>query len=192
MLRTVMCTWLSCLAGLVGCAATPPDAAPSQFLDPQTAATLWVVSTPLVFARERPDVAANVRDYATLSTVAVNRSGDMRYYWIVYFWSTLDERSRMSVGQWTTSGDPLLLADDRRLVLGKRVESTQAAGISLESHRPPGVQTEPKVYATTADMLRFVSASRQLRLLPSDDPAELPYDLWRDARPALRGMVNSN
>jgi len=176
------------LAELVACASTTSALAPTQSLDPQTAATISVVSKPMVFARERSEVAANVRDYVTLSTVAVNRSGTVRYYWIAYFWSTLDARTSEAV-QFSANGSPVLIADDRRITLGQRMSSADAAGISVQPHRPPGVLTVPMIYATTLETLRFVALSRQLRMLASEDPTELPYALWRDERSALAAMT---
>ena len=46
-----------------------------EILDEQTGNTLLVVPKPLVFARERTDVAAHERDYATVVAVEIDQSG---------------------------------------------------------------------------------------------------------------------
>ncbi|MGH8264254.1 MAG: hypothetical protein ACRET4_12300 [Steroidobacteraceae bacterium] len=74
----------STLCALAG-AATAHD--PIEYLDEKTAATVTAVHAPLVFARERRDVAANLRDYVTLVAASVNRSGNISYVLIAYFWS---------------------------------------------------------------------------------------------------------
>jgi hypothetical protein len=179
--------WLLCQ--IVAC--TTNSVAPKEFLDPQTAATITTVGRPMVLARPRPELAANVRDYVTLSTVAVNRSGNIRYYWIAYFWSTLDARVASLVTSGAAEPAPLLAVDDRRIAFGQRIESAESVGIGIQPHRPAGVTTEAIIYPVTLNTLRFVAAGRQIKLYASADPTEISYELWDDQRAALAEFVRS-
>ena len=71
---------------------------PTEYLDETTGATVTVVDRPLVFARERNERAANLRDYVTLSAASVNRGGKVEYVLVAYLWSTLDPRFAPTVG----------------------------------------------------------------------------------------------
>lgn len=66
---------LTALGAAVGdCSVAPARSGPAEYLDENTGATITTVDQPLVFAVERNDVAANLRDYVTLAAAAVNRS----------------------------------------------------------------------------------------------------------------------
>ena len=65
---------------------------PLEYLDEQSGATVTAVEKPLLFARERSERAANLRDYVTLMAVTVNRGGKRDSLLIAYIWSTLDAR----------------------------------------------------------------------------------------------------
>src|SRR5580704_1191423 len=79
------------LAALTACTGLKP--APfHEILDEQSGNTLLVVTTPLVFARERTDVAAHARDYATLVAAEIDQSGKYSEYLLLYRWSTVDRR----------------------------------------------------------------------------------------------------
>src|SRR6266481_1480979 len=67
---------------------------PSEYLDQTTAATITVVAKPLIFAHERPELAAHARDYVTLAAASVNRGGAIEHFIFAYLWSTVDDRNR--------------------------------------------------------------------------------------------------
>jgi hypothetical protein len=175
------------LAMLTACSSTAVQDVPLEYLDPQTAATIVAVEKPLVFARDRPEFAANVRDYATLVAVAVNRSGKIDFFLIAYFWSTVDTHGTTSAS--LLEQVPTIAADDRRIELKSRVGSPRDVGISIQPHRPPGVVTEPLVYATDLATLRFIAAAQQLDIRLGADSADSPYAIWNDQRPALTAFV---
>src|SRR4051812_12650535 len=104
---------LALTALLNACAASSGSGGPNEFLDEKTAATVSVAAKPLVFARERPELAAHSRDYITLAAASVNRSGTIDYFIFAYFWSTLDPRDG-SAGR--TPSDELTIAADDRLI----------------------------------------------------------------------------
>jgi hypothetical protein len=162
---------------LAGCASTAPSQ-PFEYLDEQTAATITTVGEPLVFARERPELAANVRDYATLAGASVNRSGKYQYVLIAYFWSTVDLRP--SGEALPAPSSPVIIADDRRITLSSQGKPPQDYGIDTPVHVPTGVKVAPIVYPTDIATLRFIAAARQLAMNvggPADvDPM---YPLWK-------------
>src|SRR5258706_6685420 len=85
------------LAGAVllvaGCSSAPAIPQPHEYLDEQTGATVTSVDAPLVFARDRSERAANLRDYVTVVAASVNRGGKLEYVLVVYVWSTLDPQN---------------------------------------------------------------------------------------------------
>jgi hypothetical protein len=82
---------LTVLAMLTAC--TSSRLAPShEIFDEQSGMTLEVVSMPFIFARERSDVAAHARDYATLVAAEIDRSGEYSDFLLLYRWSTVDRR----------------------------------------------------------------------------------------------------
>src|SRR5260370_26883984 len=80
---------LMVLTALASCASRPP-AASQEIFDESDASTLLVAARPIVFARERSDLAAHARDYATVVAVEVDISGDYSDFLLVYRWSTVD------------------------------------------------------------------------------------------------------
>src|SRR6202022_5114063 len=74
---------------LPACTSLPPS---HEILDEQSGNTLLVAAAPLVFARDRTDVAAHARDYATLVAVEVDHSGTYTDYLLLHRWSTVDTR----------------------------------------------------------------------------------------------------
>src|SRR5690242_15561306 len=86
-LRLLVCTLTMALGACVAASSGP-----HEHLDEKTAATVTTASQPLVFARERPELAAHSREYITLAGAAVNRSGALECYLFVYRWSTVDRR----------------------------------------------------------------------------------------------------
>lgn len=159
---------------------------PIEYLDEQTAATVTAVYQPLVFARERRDVAANLRDYVTLVAAAVNRSGKVSYVLIAYYWSTVDAR----LGGEAPATDTLLIAaDDRRIEFKKSGNGAREQGIAVPVHAPKNHDTTPVVYRTDLDTLRYLAAARHLEIrLGSDDLAPV-YEIWDDERDELAAFV---
>jgi len=175
------------LAAFVSCIALAVSDQPREYLDEETGATITVVAEPLVFAYARPELAANVRDYATLAAAAVDRTGKISYVLIAYFWSTVDPRLRRDAA---LAAEPLVLsADDRRITLALRARSPHEAGIGVPVHAPPGNAAAPNVYATDLATLRYVAEARRLTLVADSGGTPLSYELWEDHRAALRAFV---
>jgi hypothetical protein len=183
-------------AVLGGCAELPVESGPREILDEVTGATLIAVPQPIVFARERRDLAANVRDYVTLSTVAVNRAGKIHYLLLAYVWSTVDARAEAAAaarsGGSVDSKDGLVIAaDDRRIALQGSQVDARDAGVTLPVGAPPHFKGTPKAFATDIATLRFIAAARRLAVQLGEGDTAPSYDVWTDGRPELRAFVQS-
>jgi hypothetical protein len=175
------------LVALSACVSLPSAEGPKEYLDQETAATVSVVGKPLVFARERRELAAYSRDYVTVAAAAVDRAGKVNYVLIVYFWSTVDQRDKPSA---VPVADPLVIAaDDRRIRLPLSGHTAQDAGIGIPVHAPPGHSALPNVYRTDLGTLRFMSEARHLAVLSGTDATAVSYEIWDDERPAWRALV---
>ncbi|HUX74894.1 MAG TPA: hypothetical protein VMV25_13520 [Steroidobacteraceae bacterium] len=153
------------------------------FFDETTGSTLSVVDKPLIFARNRSDVAAFARDYATLVALEVDLSGRDSEYLLLYRWSTVDPR--MSPPPGPNEGELHLFADGRLIDFRPLPELP----ISLSRRRLLQVPDHGDViayaYRVDLDTLRFIARSRDLRLRMPQEPLDLPFKLWADARGAL-------
>jgi hypothetical protein len=169
---------------LAGCASVPSG--PRVSLDPRTGATFTMVEKPLIFARQRRDVAANARDYLTVVAVEINVSGQRRLYLAVHQWSTIDLRS----GELPpVSSDLLLVADGRDIALTP--ERDDAAGLPVDATRlmrPEDAEVVSALYPIDGATLEYIAVSDSLSVAYSDSFA-LPFALWRDGRPDLQRML---
>ena len=160
-------------------------AAPTEYLDEQTGATVTIANKPLVFARERSDRAANMRDYVNLTAASVNRGGKVEYVLIAYLWSTLDPR----FADVQKADSLLLLADDRRIVLNANGKQPSDLGIAETVQAPPGQDLKPMVFPIDLATLRFIAAARHVVLQVVAGEDAYSYDLWEDQRAALARFV---
>jgi hypothetical protein len=165
------------LAALVSCASEPVKPA-QEIFDEQTAATLSVVSKPLVFARERTDVAAQI-----------DRSGQYNEFLLLYRWSTVDPR--MSPPPQPGEGELRIVADGRAIDL----QPLERLPISLKQsralHVPAHGDIVPRAYSVDGALLRFIAASRELTVRMPQEQLNLPFALWEDGRGALAEFVHS-
>jgi hypothetical protein len=181
--------WLFAFIPLLlgACSSTPP-APGHEIFDEQTGNTLTVVSKPIVFARERTDVAAHARDYATLVAVEVDHSGTFKDYLLLHRWSTVD--TRMSPPPGPEAGEMRLLSEGREL----KLQPLGSLPISVDSGRelyvPHHGAAVTRAYAVDPDILRFIAASRALILQMPQEPLDTPFQIWDDGRGALQEFVH--
>jgi hypothetical protein len=176
-------------AALSACTTLPGTASPEEYLDPETAATISIVGKPLVFAHERPERAAHMRDYVTLAAAAVNRSGKTDYVLVAYDWTTFDEHGRS--GETPNASSALVVAaDDRRITLSLAGHSAHDVGIGTPVHPPPVGPATPDIYRTDLETMRFIAAARHLAVLKQSDAAATAYPIWDDQRAALGVFVD--
>ncbi len=174
------------LALLGACAGNRP-AATREILDQESGNTLFVATKPLVFARERSDVAAYARDYVMLQAVAVNESGKYSEYLLLHRWSTVDRRMLPPADP--RAGELRILADGRAIDL----VPLDGVPISLSSrdelHPPNHGDVVTRAYAVDLLTLRYIAASRVLFVRLPGEALDTPFGLWRDGRPDLSQFV---
>jgi len=171
---------------IAGCTSARAIPQPHEYLDEQTGATVTAVDAPLVFARERSERAANLRDYVSVVAASVNRGGKVEYVLIAYVWSTLDALNAPAPG---LADSLVLVADDRRIKLSANGKTPAELGIARAVHAPPGQDTKPLVFPTDLDSLRFIAAARSLAVQTMLGEDTVSYDLWDDQRAALDRYV---
>lgn len=163
------------LAWLGGCAAAPEETQ-QEYLDSQTAATITVGAPALVFARERPELAVNARDYLTLVPVDVNQAGKHAQYYYGYLWSTIDKRRLDEAAE---AGPRLaLIADGRAIALEPPAGSLRDLGIGDAPLPPPSRTAKVVVAATSRDTQSFVAGAEDLRVVASGDGGPERFELW--------------
>ena len=177
------------LLTLPACSGVRPPAAPREILDEQSGNTLSVVAAPLVFARERTDVAAHARDYATLVAVEVDHSGKYSEYLLLYRWSTVDRR--MSPPPDPSAGELRILADGRTIDLQPLERVPIGLSRRRDLHVPEHGDVVARAYTIDAPTLRFIAASRALSVRMPQEPLDVPFGLWEDGRAALGRFAQS-
>ena len=164
------------VAMLSGCVASAPSSGEREYLDEQTAATVTVGSSELVFARERPELAVNARDYLTLVPVDVNRAGAHAQYFFGYAWSTIDRGATGSERPAMPRFD--LVADGRRIPLVPHEGSLGALGLGELPVPPPSRSATVLVAPATREQLEFVRSASDVRALMLGDQGSERFDLW--------------
>jgi hypothetical protein len=170
------------LAALASCASHPPTA-PREIFDEQTAATLTVVASPLVFARERFDVAAFAHDYATLVAVEIDASGVYSPYLLLYRWSTVDPR--MSPAPPAGAGTLRIIADGRVVDLTPLDKFPLSLAKSRELAVPNHGDVIARAYKVDVATLRFIADSREISVRLPQESLDIPFRLREDGRGAL-------
>jgi hypothetical protein len=186
-LRLVIGLVLAALVALTACAGTPPAA--RQILDEETGNTFFVVTKPLVFARERTDVAAHARDYATLVAVAVDESGTISEYVLLHRWSTVDRR--MLPPPKPDAGELRILAEGRAIDLVPLEQVPVSLSSRAELHGPTHGDAITRAYKVDLPTLRFIAMSRTLAVRMPQEPLDTPFGLWRDGRTSLTQFVTA-
>jgi hypothetical protein len=183
-----------------GARAFGANAAPVQFLDERTGATVTVVREPLVFALERSILAANSRDYINMTAVEVDRSGHIQLYLIGYFWSTIDRRGGAHI---EPAQRPLELSADGRLIrLTPEAEFPKDLLDDKQLKAPTFAKPQRAAYLITREVLRYIVASKKMVLsfaseTDSEDPQSAAaqddereiYEAWDDGRKALKAFL---
>ncbi len=173
---------------VAGCAGAPERPAATEFLDPQTAMTVRVVAEPYVYARDVPELAANVRDYLYVGAVETNNMGARKHYLALVSWSTID-RKRTGIA-------PLGLPERLELAFGDR-----AREYPLTTHEPRSIGVGTAVLEPPAGYLSdswFLLPAADLRAFASAAPPSIDvlvdgvrqtYTLWKRADEALATFV---
>src|ERR1700736_4752869 len=148
------------LTTLWACTGLPAARPSPEIFDEESGNTLLVVPKPLVFARERTDVAAHERDYATLVAVEIDQSGKYSEYLLLYRWSTVDRR--MSPPPDPQAGELKILADGRVIDLMPLEQVPIGLSRRRELHLPEHGDVVAHAYAIDVSTLRFIAESRDI------------------------------
>lgn len=171
--------WLGVLAALclAGCATSGAPRGEREYLDARTAATVTVREPVLVFARARPELAANARDYLTLVPVDVNRAGTHRQYFFGYAWSTVDKR--FAADESAAQPRIELIADGRSIPLTPHAGSLADLGLGELPVSPPSRSAALLIAPASLEQQQFVADAGEVRALLLRDGLSERYDLWR-------------
>jgi hypothetical protein len=154
-----------------------------QYVDEITAATITVAVEPLIFARERTDLAANSRDYVTLTAIEINVQGKRSYFWSAYIWSTIDRRDRQPL---VAPGDELVLvADGRPIPLRSDAQTPRDRGLGESPTRAPTRTAVPALFAADRESIGYVARAGELRIELIHAGNNDAFVLWKDGRAAL-------
>ena len=177
---------IAAMMALTAC-VTKPEAL--EILDQQSGNTFFVASKPLVFARERTDVAAHSRDYAMLVAVAVDESGTFSEYLLLHRWSTVDRR--MLEPARSDAGQLRILAEGRSIELAPLGTVPVTLSSRPELRGPEHSDVITRAYRVDLATLRFVAASRVLAVRLPQEPLDTDFSLWTDGRASLAKFVDA-
>ena len=170
------------LTALASCASRPPTAS-QEIFDESDASTLLVTAKPIVFARERSDLAAYARDYATVVAVEIDISGEYSDYLLLYRWSTVDRRMLPPPDP---AGGALRIVADGRIFDFKPIDKLPVNFAQRrELHMPKHDDVVPRGYKVDAETLHFMATSQDLSLRMPQEPLDVPFKLFEDGRRAL-------
>jgi hypothetical protein len=187
--RALAGRWLTLVATAIaagGCATPPTDGA-REYLDAKSAATVTVAARPLVFARERPELAVHARDYLTLVPVDVNRAGTHVLYFYGYSWSTIDKRRLGDVADAEQHFE--LIADGRRIALTPVKAKPRAIGLAEPPLKAPADTAQVLISATSREVLAFLAGATVIRVVAVQAGMSERYELWADGRAAIAALL---
>lgn len=176
-------TILSIAIVLTGCSTSTVR----EYLDDETAATVSVSTDSWIFARERPDLAVNARDYVTVTPVQTNRGGQRTLYLYCQLWSTIDRRRDKSIVPSTAA--LALAADDRRFPLPSGAPDLRRLGFGRAPVEREHPGAEIRLAVIDIDALRFLSGANELKVTAAGD--EMDYFLpWKIDRSPLLDFLH--
>ena len=171
------------------CAHTAPPAEPSrvtEYLDPNTAMTVRVVSEPFIFGRDVPELAVNARDFISLGAVELDNMGKHRYFLALVSWSTID-RARI--------GAPIPALPER-LEIGPREwrvasHAPRELGAGEPLLEPPVTRIGDSWIEMRPDDIRRLAGAPPESIDVTVDGNRQRYTLWRRADEALTEFASN-
>lgn len=172
---------------LAGCSVSP---APRTWLDSATAATLTAQSAPLVLARDEQMRAVNVRDYAQLGAIEVNRMGERELYLAIVFWSTIDRPQNEHEQLAAAFARVDIQADDRTIGLARAQGSPHPPGIGTRPFPHPAPGAQDAYFPIDRSELQAIARSRHLSLTTRGHARDsIRYAEWRGDREGLERFL---
>lgn len=175
---------LSAVSG--GCVTAPSDGV-REYLDEKSAATVTVAARPIVFARERPELAVHARDYLTIVPVDVNRAGTHVLYFYGYAWSTIDKRGLGNAAPATPQFE--LIADGRRIPLTPVAIAPRAIGLAEPPLKAPADSAQLLISMTSREVLAFLADATDVRVVAVQAGVGERYTIWADGRAAIAALL---
>lgn len=168
--------WLS--AGLMACAGS--SGAVRTWVDARTAVAVTAQGRSLVLSREDFPAGVNVRDYAELGAVEVNRSGTRKRYLAVVLWSTVARTPAERAQLQAAFSSITLWADDQPLTLQRSATTHEAILLSAPALSLPSPAASEAYYEVTTAQLMALANTKRLMLRPgSVVDGESAYTVWR-------------
>lgn len=185
-----MATAVLVFAFALSACALRPAVSVRSWLDPKTAVSVTAQDEPIVFAREDFQAGINVRDYAEVGAVEINKSGDRRLYLAVAVWGTID-RSAVDLARTAAYFAQLTVwCDDRPIELHRAAAGHEAVNLSSKVLAPPVAQAPEFYYPVNIEQLHALTRARALTLSVRDDGGEARiYRIWQDRRRKLAKFV---
>lgn len=180
---------LAALPLLAGGCVTEESAAVQEYLDPQTAMTIRVVSEPFLYAHDVPELAANVRDYLSVGAAELNNMGARKQYLALISWSTIDrKRTGVAPLQLPEGMEMTLAGKDRAYPL--TTHEPRSIGIGTAVLEPPiGYQGESWYLVSAADLRSFAAAPPPtIDVLAGGE--RVTYTLWKRADAPLAKFLD--
>lgn len=157
-----------------------------EYVDDVTAVSVTVASDPLVFARERRDLAVNARDYLTLAPLEINRTGRRSYFWFAYLWSTIDRRGQPLLGP---EEKLVLIADGRPIVLESDGKPVREHGLAQLPISAPVRTATPLLFSATLETLGYVAAADDVSVKQIQEGGSESFVLWKGSPQRLQDFV---
>ena len=177
-INTSFC-WIWLLTALMACTAWPGGAV-RTWVDARTAVAVTAQARPLVLSREDFPAGVNVRDYAELGVVEVNRSGTRKRYLAVVLWSTVARTPAELAKLQAAFSSITLWADDQPIALQRSATTHEAILLSTPVLNLPSPAASEAYYEVTAAQLATLAATRRLSLRPGAMvEGESAYTVWR-------------
>ena len=175
-------------ASVCGCSSS--TALTGEKLDPVTSATISYSEQPLVFYRDVSGRAALAKDFVYVAPVAVNRSGDYRYYIWLGIWTVNGEASTDATRDGFES--VVLVADGELLPLEITGWTIDAIGASEPVYLKPVASAAEAYYELTLNQLRLLAEADELRLQIGGNDRDMfePWDRQRRGKAALLEFIN--
>jgi hypothetical protein len=173
------------LASLIGCSST--GSTTTQKLDPLTAVTISFTESPLIFYRDQSGRAAHARDYIHLAPLEVNRGGTYRYFVWLGIWNTY--QYRQISGPRDGFESIVVIADGEPRVLELSGWTAASVGASEPIYLKPVASASDAYYEVTADYLRVLAESSEIRIQSSGGTSYEPWDNQERALTSLREFL---
>lgn len=167
---------------MIGCTAV---SGLRQYLDRTTAATILVGAT-TVFAHERPEVAANLRDYVDVTPIDVNRGGKRTLYLYCNVWSTID---RINEHRLLVAESKIGVVADGRMISMNSGKTLLEAGIGESPVPDPARSLRMALGEVSVEALRSIARANDIYVRVESGTSVDVYRLWRDRRAQLNTFI---